>query len=124
MSTKEFVQASGSSDEFNQFLYVAIAKNYKKVETSEKLIGNAGHDLALCKFYLTLEEFYLSENFDTKTFLTKLNKYDFDFNNDFLLALETGMHEQLSKEEFNEGLRKCQSNYYIPLLKKILLVLA
>jgi len=27
MSTKEFVQASGSSDEFNQFLYVAIAKN-------------------------------------------------------------------------------------------------
>ena len=83
---------------YTNILNVAITKNYKKVETSDRLMGNAGHDLALTKLYLTLEEFNLSDDFDTKTFLTKLNKYDFDFDNDFLSAVETGMREQLTKE--------------------------
>ena len=84
---------------YTDILNVAITENYKKVETSDKLIGNSGYDLATSKFYLTLEEFYLNDDFDTKIFLTKLNKYDFNFNNDFLSAIEIGMRKQLTKED-------------------------
>jgi hypothetical protein len=100
---------------YTDILNVAITKNYKKVETSDELIGNAGYDLALSKFYLTLEKFHLSDNFDTKTFLTKLNKYDFDFNDDFLLAVETGMCEQLSKEDIVNNFLNDRQNFIITL---------
>ena len=100
---------------YTDVLNVAIAKNYKEVETSEKLIGNAGHDLALCKLYLTLEDFNLRDNFDTKTFSNKLSKYDFDFNEDFLLAVETGMHEQLSKEDVLNNFLNDRQNFIITL---------
>ncbi|MEA3317080.1 MAG: hypothetical protein U9R54_03915 [Bacteroidota bacterium] len=72
---------------YTDILNKAITKNYKKVDTSDKLMGNSGQDLALSKFYLTLEEFHLNDDFCTKTFLSKLNKYDFYFNNDFLSAV-------------------------------------
>jgi len=100
---------------YTDILNVAITKNYKEVETSDKLIGNAGLDLALTKFYLTLEEFYLSDDFDIKTFLIKLNKYDFDFNNDFLSAVETGMREQLSKEDIENRFFNDRQNFIITL---------
>lgn len=100
---------------YTDILNAAITKNYKKVETSDKLMGNAGYDLALSKFYLTLEEFHLSDDFDIKTFLTKLNKYDFDFNNDFLSAVETGMREQLSKEDVVNNFLNDRQNFIITL---------
>ena len=100
---------------YTDILNKAITKNYKKVATSYKLLGNAGHDLALSKFYLTLEEFYLSDNFDTTTFLKKLNKYDFDFNTHFLSALEKGMQEQIQKENIVNDFFKDRHNFIITL---------
>ncbi len=88
-------------------------KNYKKVETSDKLIGNAGYDLALTKFYLTLEEYYLSGDFNIKTFIPKLSEYNFDINNNFISAVETGMQEQLSKENIINNFINDRNNFIV-----------
>ncbi len=77
----------------------AITKNYKKISTSPNLTSDAGYDLAITKLYLILEGFYLNKNFDTKAFSTKIKKYGLSYKKDLLSAIETGMREQLSKED-------------------------
>ena len=80
---------------YANILNKAIIQNYERVNTSDKLMGGAGYDLALSKFYITLEECYQkntdSVGFSKDEFLEKLDKYNFDFNEKFLLAVETGV---------------------------------
>ncbi len=100
---------------YTDILNIAITKNYKKVEISDKLIGDTGYDLALSKFYLTLEEFNLSYDFGIKSFARKLDKYNFDFDNDFLSAVETGMCKPLAKEDVVNNFISDRQNFIITL---------
>jgi len=102
---------------YTDILNTAITKNYKEVATSDELMGNAAEDLALSKFYLTLEELYLKDNFKTKTLISKLNKYDFNFDQDFLSAIEKGIDNQtsLSKEDIVNNFINHRFNFIITL---------
>lgn len=96
----------------------AIIKNYKEVDTSDELMGNAGYDLALSKFYITLEDFYQRDNnsvFDRKKILEILDEYGFDFNEKFLSAIDTGMQEQISKENIVTAFLNDRKNFVITL---------
>ncbi len=96
-------------------LNVAILKNYKEVERCNQLIGNPLYDLTLSKYHLTLEQFHLSNDFDTKTFIANLNKYDFDITDNVLSAVETGMCKQLSKEGIADNFLKNRQKFNITL---------
>ncbi len=47
---------------YTNILDHAIIKNFEEVNTSDKLMGNASYDLAVSKFYITLEEYYPKSN--------------------------------------------------------------
>jgi len=92
---------------YTNILNKAIIQNYEKVNTSDKLLKGAGYDLALSKFYITLEEFYQKNTerieFSKDEFLEKLDEYGFDFNEKFLPAVETGI-SKLVPDRFIENL--------------------
>ena len=96
----------------------AIIKNFKQVNTSDKLIGNAGYDLAISKFYITIEEYYKkSDNtaFKKEIFLKTLREYGFDYNEDLLSAINKGIYEQISKEEIASAFFNDRLNFIITL---------
>ncbi len=76
----------------SELLEQAISKNFHIINESDDLIGNAGYELLICKFYQALEDSYKTnkENFDIKNFLTILSKFNFEFNEDFLSSIEKG----------------------------------
>jgi len=84
-----------------------IAKNYKKVLESPEIIQGAESELGVTMLYLTLEEFYDSDNsnFNKNDFIKKMTPYHFDLSDDFLTAFENGLYkdvldEKLIKENF------------------------
>lgn len=96
----------------------AITKNFNEVNTSDKLIGSAGYDLAISKFYITIEEYYKkSDNavFNKEMFLKTLKEYGFDYDEDLLSAINKGIYEQISKEEIASAFFNDRLNFIITL---------
>jgi hypothetical protein len=105
---------------YTDILNSAITKNYETIDTSEHLIGGAaGYDLALSKFYITLEEFYQKNTdsvaFNKNEFLDKLDKYDFDFDEKVLSAIETGISKTIPGESMVNSFIHDRKNYIITL---------
>lgn len=84
-----------------ELLEKAIAHNFDDVANSEKLLSGANHELAMCKFYLALENLYDKNNavFNKDEFSIILKKYGFEFDEDFLLSLEQGFFKPIMSEK-------------------------
>ncbi len=97
----------------------AIVQNYEGVNTSDDLMGGAGYDLALSKFYITLEDFYQKNTsnvgFSKDEFLEKLDKYNFDFSEKFLSAVDTGISSPVPEENVVNSFIHDRKNYVITL---------
>ncbi|RLD62695.1 MAG: hypothetical protein DRI84_10580, partial [Bacteroidetes bacterium] len=104
---------------YANILNKAIIQNFERVNTSDELMGGASYDLALSKFYITLEEFYQnntdSVGFSKDEFSEKLDEYDFDFNEKFLLAVETGVSRPVPEENLVNLFIHKRKNYVITL---------
>ncbi|MDO9576837.1 MAG: SEC-C metal-binding domain-containing protein [Candidatus Cloacimonadales bacterium] len=79
--------------QYTELLDKAILENFAEITESDELIGRAEHDLAECKYYMILEDFYKANttSFDVKSFGQKIAKYDFEFKNYFYSSLATGL---------------------------------
>ncbi|MBK5210326.1 MAG: SEC-C domain-containing protein [Flavobacteriaceae bacterium] len=76
----------------------AITSNFNDVANSEKLLRGADYDLSISKFYLTLDVFYEKNNalFNKDEFSEILNKYGFEFDEDFLLSIEQSLFKPIN----------------------------
>ena len=87
----------------------AISKNFSEVNESDDLMGDAEYDLAICMFYLVLQEIYeKNDNILNRTaFSSKLSDYNFEFEDNFLSSLETGiLKPKLEANDLNDLLKK------------------
>jgi hypothetical protein len=97
----------------SELLEQAIAENFATVNESDKLVGNAAYDLAIVKFYMSLQEVFTTgkENIDKSSFLSKLSAYNFNFNETFLSSLETGLlKSQFDLDKVRDLLKKDKKN--------------
>ena len=105
--------------EYTNILNIAIIQNFEEVDTSDAVMGGAGYDLALSKFYITLEELYQknanSTEFNRDEFSEILDEYNFDFTVKFLSAVETGISKSVSKEDVVNSFIRDRKNYVITL---------
>lgn len=73
----------------------ALNQNFDEVAQCDKLIGAAEYDMAMAKFYLTLEELYLDfkrgQIFDKQKFYGMLKNFGFDLEIDYLESVEKGI---------------------------------
>lgn len=71
----------------------AILKNFSEVYKSDDLMGNAEYDLAICMLYIQLQEIYEKNDniLNRSAFSSSLSEYNFEFEDDFLSALDTGI---------------------------------
>jgi len=74
-------------------LHQAIVKNFTIVSESDKLMRGAEYDLAMAKFYINLQEIYKEHNtkLNKADFSTKLSRFHFKFDSDFLSSIEKGI---------------------------------
>ncbi len=79
--------------QYSELLEQTILKNFALVKESDDLMGNAEYDLAMCRFYISLQEIYKEkkEQIDRIKFSSNLSEYNFKFEDDFLSSLETGI---------------------------------
>ncbi|MDF1517576.1 MAG: SEC-C metal-binding domain-containing protein [Lutibacter sp.] len=84
-----------------ELLENAIAHNFECVTNSEELLSGADYDLAICKFYLTLENLYDKNNaeFSKDEFSVLLNNYGFEFDEAVLLSIEKGLFKPIMIEK-------------------------
>lgn len=75
----------------------AILKNFSEVYNSDDLMGNAEYDLAICMFYIHLQEIYEKNDniFNRSAFSSRLSDYNFEFEDNFLSTIETGILKPL-----------------------------
>ncbi len=72
----------------SELLNRAIVESYHPVETSDRILGG-GVDLSMAKFYIILQEFFEEKkDFDKIAFSAELEKYGFEFNDDFFQHLK------------------------------------
>lgn len=103
---------------YTNILNEAIVKNFKEVATSDKLMENAGYDLAISKFYITIEELYQEDNttgFDSEKIIKILSEYGFDFNDKLISAVEIGLQKQICKEDIITAFINDRTNFIITL---------
>ena len=87
----------------SELLNKAIEKNYDDVSVSNQIIGGA-YDLAISKFYMTLQETFEDKNeaFDKVDFSSKVEKYEFELDDNLLSALQKSISQsQLSVKALN-----------------------
>jgi hypothetical protein len=87
----------------------AISKNFSAVNNSDDLMGNAEYDLAICRYYILLQEIHeKNDNILNRTaFSSKLSDYNFEFENNFLSSLETGiLKPMLDADNLKDLLKK------------------
>ena len=81
----------------------AIEENYYDVSVSDEIISDA-YDLALCKFYITLQDAFEDKKngFDKVDFAAQLEKYDLEFKDGLLSSFQKGLSQsRLSIKELN-----------------------
>jgi len=68
---------------------IAITQNYNQIAKSKKLIGTAGYDLAMAKFYIALQDvadiYKTNGTFNKKEFCSALENFGFELEPDYLL---------------------------------------
>lgn len=87
----------------SELLNRAIGENYLDVSTSNRIIGGA-YDLAISKFYMTLQETFEDKNeaFDKVDFSSKVETYEFELDDNLLSALHKSISQsQLSVKDLN-----------------------
>lgn len=87
----------------------AISKNFSAVNKSDDLMGNAEYDLAICMYYILLQKIYeKNDNILNRTaFSSKLSDYNFEFEDNFLSSLETGiLKPMLDKDNLKDLFKK------------------
>lgn len=87
-----------------ELLNLAILQNYDIVTVSVGLKYGAITDLVMFKFYMALQEVFedKNESFDRAKYASKMSKYDFEFNIDFLSSIEECFFKpQLSNEKIS-----------------------
>lgn len=102
--------------QYTELLEEAIIKNFAIVNNSDDLIGNAASDLAMCKFYLSLQEIFKEnkEQIDKTKFSSNLSEYSFKFKDDFLSSLETGiLKPQIDADKLRDLFVKDKKNSII-----------
>ena len=89
--------------QYTDLLSQAITANYDEVDHSDELIGGAAHDLALSKFYITLEHIYLKYEknnvFDKDALKEVLDQYGFNFDDKAFADIERGICEPVLQQE-------------------------
>lgn len=90
---------------FNKLLYYqqsdiikqAVLKNFNEVRDSEELMGDGEFDLALCMYYILMQETYENNDveFNLSGFLSKISDYNFEFDDSFLSSLEKGLSKPI-----------------------------
>lgn len=100
-----------------ELLEKAIAHNFDDVANSEKLLSGADFDLAICKFYLVLENLYDKNNavFNKDEFSIILNKYGFEFYENDLLNIEQGFFKPIFKDKITDNFIQYRENSLIVL---------
>jgi hypothetical protein len=91
--------------QYSELLDKAISKNFDMIYESGDAMDGGGFELAMCKYYMTLQEAFNENNelLDKEAFSSKLEAFNFDFEDDFLSALETGMSAQpMNVNEFKD----------------------
>ena len=97
----------------SELLEQAISKNFVTVCESDDLMGNAEYDLAIVKFYISLQEIFKGrkKNIDKSSFSTKLSEYNFDFEDDFLSSFEIGLLKpQFESDKLRDLFKKNKKN--------------
>ena len=74
----------------SELLEQAISENFAIVNESDGLVG-AEFDLARCKFFMSLQEVFKERSLDKDAFSSELSEYNFEFDDNFLSSLETGL---------------------------------
>jgi len=76
-----------------ELLEQAITQNFKAVSESDNLIGYAEYDLAICKFYKSIQNIFNThkQTFDKRRFTAELKEFNFDFEEKILSYYETGL---------------------------------
>lgn len=75
--------------QYTELLDKAILQNFAEIAESYELIGGAEYDIAKCKYFMILEDFYKTNTsgFDVKSFNQKIAKYDFELKDYFYTSL-------------------------------------
>lgn len=89
----------------------AIIRNFDEVAESDKLMGAAEYDLAMAKFYITLEklslDFKKSQIFDKQKFYKTLKQFGFELELDYLGSVEKGICDnEFDHEHFSTSFIK------------------
>lgn len=105
--------------EYTHIINKAIIQNYEEIDTSDAVMGGACYDLALSKFYITLEELYKKNTnnieFNRDEFPEILDEYNFDFDEKFLSAVEAGISKPVRKEDVVNSFIRDRKNYVVTL---------
>lgn len=101
-------------------LDTTIVNIYDTVKNSSKLIGGAGYDLAVSKFYINLEKIYNKtdkiENSNRIEFAESLIPYDFNLKDKAQTALENGLlGSNLPKETIVDNFTRNRSDFVLTL---------
>jgi hypothetical protein len=103
----------------SELLDQAITENFTAVSEAENLIGEPEFNLAICKFYMLLQERFVEDNESlNRTILSKkLAEYNFDFSDDIYSSIETGMfRQQMDADELKTLFKKNKINLLFILL--------
>jgi hypothetical protein len=102
--------------QYSDLLQQCISKNFQTIAQSDDLIGNAALDLAMVKFYMALQDVFLSQEVTlNKSSLTAaLATYGFDFKDDFLSNLDRGLLQpQLDASELTALFKRRKESFVI-----------
>jgi hypothetical protein len=93
----------------------AASKNYQTIAENENLIGYPEHFLMIQKLYLILQEQYEKQNdvFDKNAITELLDKFNLDFDEEFLDNLDNGIFKpQKDASEINDLFQKDRENTF------------
>lgn len=98
----------------------AITTNYEEVENSSKLMGGSGYDLAMGKFYITLEKLYDTYKkdgiFNKDALNEMLEHYNFSFEDQALESIKEGIcGPVLQKERLINALKEDRKSFVLTL---------
>lgn len=83
--------------QYSDLVEQAISENFSVVNESDNLIGSAEYNLAICKYYMLLQEIYEKNDniFNRASFSSKLIDYNFEMDDNSLSSLESGISKPL-----------------------------
>lgn len=99
--------------QYSELLEEAVKKNFDTINEASNLMGGTAYELAIHKYYSELQRLFekQKENLDKVAFSSKLSKFDFEFDDDFLSSIELGvLKPPLSNDEISALFAKDKIN--------------